>query len=764
MWSLFSPKNKPNKFCRQSNQIKRQQNRRLFFDQLEQRVVFSISPLLLPASVDSTNTTETEVADVAMFPDGGYVTVFSQGSNLYGRMYDARKVAVGNQFTIATAASGTDLSHARVAAADNGNFVVVYEDFDSGSDEDVFFKLFSASKSVLASGQVNPADTAKDQHNPAVAMDDAGNFIVVYEHDYALDDADIYYRAYNSSGTPLANATGVVTATSSNFRPDVAFSGDGTRFGIAWQEKPASAPFIDEVKFSMYSKSGSTISNILSQVPVPQSGVGTNSQEKPSVAADDDGDIAIAWIEDISGNERINKRTFTKAGNGLSSVVVVPTGATIDDPDIAVGGDAVRDYAVTYENGNQVRVAGIVDSFTTFDLPVDAGASLTRDPHIAMAGQGFVVGYTNRNTVQSTNNNFTRVFGHGEEGGIAGDDVGGYIKAYGDIWVSQTNLGQNVPFEVSRVSSYSTATTWTDFLTGDFNGDGFDELVARDENTGYWWLTDVNGNHAWGAWAPEAGWRNVQVADVNGDHKADILGRTSYGEWWLALSEGNSFRNDYLGAFSNTVTWTDFRVGDFNGDFKDDVIARLADYGEWWMGRAGGTISNPTYTNVLMGNWSPTAPWVDVRVGDFNGDGNDDIAGRAGGQWWLGISNGSKFTTSYWGSWSNEVNWTEVLVGDFDRDGKSDITGRIASTGVWWIAHSTGSAFVTTLGIDQGGNAWTFSKVLDVNGDGRNDIVTWDQSTGQWWANISTGKNFKRFYWGSWSNSVTWDATAGGQF
>jgi hypothetical protein len=110
------------------------------------------------------------------------------------------------------------------------------------------------------------------------------------------------------------------------------------------------------------------------------------------------------------------------------------------------------------------------------------------------------------------------------------------------------------------------------------------------------------------------------------------------------------------------------------------------------------------------------------------------------------------------------VNWAEVLVGDYDRDGKSDIAGRIASTGTWWIAHSTGSAFVTNLGIDQGGTAWTFSKVLDVNGDGRNDIVTWDQSTGQWWANISTGKNFKRFYWGSWSNGVTWDVTAGGQF
>jgi hypothetical protein len=59
--------------------------------------------------------------------------------------------------------------------------------------------------------------------------------------------------------------------------------------------------------------------------------------------------------------------------------------------------------------------------------------------------------------------------------------------------------------------------------------------------------------------------------------------------------------------------------------------------------------------------------WVDVQVGDFNGDGKADITGRAlqTGGWWTGVSNGSAFTTSMWATWSTAVSWVDVRAGDF---------------------------------------------------------------------------------------------------
>src|SRR5262249_20575664 len=119
----------------------------------------------------------------------------------------------------------------------------------------------------------------------------------------------------------------------------------------------------------------------------------------------------------------------------------------------------------------------------------------------------------------------------------------------------------------------------------------------------------------------------------------------------------------------------------------------------------------------LWASWSTAVTWVDVQVGDFNGDGSADIAGRADeiGQWWVAVSNGSNmFTNQYWTTWSTAVGWDDVQVGDFNNDGKMDIAGRVHESGQWWVAVSTGSQFINQL--------WT----------------TW--STAVTWDDVNTGK------------------------
>jgi FG-GAP repeat protein len=55
----------------------------------------------------------------------------------------------------------------------------------------------------------------------------------------------------------------------------------------------------------------------------------------------------------------------------------------------------------------------------------------------------------------------------------------------------------------------------------------------------------------------------------------------------------------------------------------------------------------------------PRRPGLDSRilVGDFTGDGKDDIAARipTTGQWLVGQSNGSRFVGTIWGSWATAV-------------------------------------------------------------------------------------------------------------
>ncbi len=80
-------------------------------------------------------------------------------------------------------------------------------------------------------------------------------------------------------------------------------------------------------------------------------------------------------------------------------------------------------------------------------------------------------------------------------------------------------------------------------------------------------------------------------------------------------------------------------------------------------------------------------------VGDFNGDGRDDLIGRVAtnGDWWIANSTGGSFANERWGRWSANVAWMDVTVGNLNGNGPSDLFGRVARNGDWWAARSNGS-------------------------------------------------------------------------
>jgi hypothetical protein len=164
----------------------------------------------------------------------------------------------------------------------------------------------------------------------------------------------------------------------------------------------------------------------------------------------------------------------------------------------------------------------------------------------------------------------------------------------------------------------------------------------------------------------------------------DLTGRVrENGQWWTALSNGSSFGSSLWATWSTAVTWVDVQIGDFNGDGASDIIGRALETGQWWVGLSRDKplppsglpvnslqvpIAFPAFSTTLWSTWSPSVAWVDVQVGDFNGDGKSDITGRAleSGQWWTGLSTGSSLTTSFWGAWSTATTWLDVNSGRFD--------------------------------------------------------------------------------------------------
>lgn len=272
------------------------------------------------------------------------------------------------------------------------------------------------------------------------------------------------------------------------------------------------------------------------------------------------------------------------------------------------------------------------------------------------------------------------------------------------------------------------------------------------------WVGTSNGSTLetayWNDFPSTTTFADMQVGDFNGDGYDDIAGRASNGDLWVGIStdvgNGRVFIPSKWGNLTDITDWT-IVVGDFDGDGTDDLLGRADIDGTFWLAESTGT----NFINSHWGSLLNSITWVDLTVGDYNGDGMDDTVARApDGTWWASLSNGTKLQNSYWGRWSTTVTWSDVNVGDFDGDGLDDIAGR-ADNKNWWINRSVETYFV----VEFWGNwtstvEWVDVTVGDYNGDGRDDIG--GRANGQWWLAMSNGTNFTNEYWGYWTTSVTW--------
>lgn len=229
----------------------------------------------------------------------------------------------------------------------------------------------------------------------------------------------------------------------------------------------------------------------------------------------------------------------------------------------------------------------------------------------------------------------------------------------------------------------------------------------------------------------------VDITDV--DEFADIITRDeSTGRWYLYQSTGADFTKSQFGLWSTSANWTNIMSGDFNGDDLTDVVTQYPNTGAWFVGVAR---NSQMATSRWNDTWTNPQQYTDHLVGDFDGDGLDDIAARntTTGQWRVSLSTGSAFVDTAWsGEFDSSITWTIVKAGDFNGDGLSDVVGFDAVTGQGYLGLSTGSGFNVSTWGDSVGRMSRLDNFLiaDFDGDGDDDLVYRDverQSTyGAW--------------------------------
>ncbi len=202
---------------------------------------------------------------------------------------------------------------------------------------------------------------------------------------------------------------------------------------------------------------------------------------------------------------------------------------------------------------------------------------------------------------------------------------------------------------------------------------------------------------------------------------------------WMVSASGNSSYS-FLNYAGNPID--QLHLGDFNGDGTDDVFSTLLRQdGAWqWVYSASGQSS---YINIA---YDFTAP-EDLRFGDFNGDGKTDVFAIfdiGGGNYQWKYSSGG--AASYVNLRQSTIPLSDLRFGDFDGDNKTDVFTVIPQpNGIKQWAYSPGGtgAFINIaydgLTIDQLGFG-------DFNADNKTDVfVASDLGNGLYQWRFSSG-------------------------
>ncbi|WP_153558811.1 DUF4347 domain-containing protein [Roseimaritima sediminicola] len=314
-------------------------------------------------------------ATVGMDAAGNFVVAWTNKTGLgdadvMARRYDSAGNALGGEFRV-NDASLSARSTPSIAVASDGRFVIAWKGLDALGDADIYARRFAANGAALDGSDLIVAGGAGNDYDPAVAINDSGDFAVLWD-----DAGGVKLRRYLADGSPVGGTITVDGSTNAG-NGALAMHQDGSLV-VTWREGNAGSR---DVRMRRYDNGGNPLS---SAVNVATTGGG--DQQDPSIDMDDAGNFIIVWEGNGDQTGQVDSsgvfgQKYDASGNRVGDEFRInqTTGGTQDQASVAMQ-DLNHFIAVWTGNGQQAGQADTAGVFARrFGTPIDGQLLFTTD-------------------------------------------------------------------------------------------------------------------------------------------------------------------------------------------------------------------------------------------------------------------------------------------------------------------------------------------------------------------------------------------------